>query len=684
MNAGLVFNGSSNIELRDFTIDSCGVQIIHKELADVTGNASKSIVFVNTTNVVLQGLVVANSNGYGLMISDCFGSTLLNNIIFENNKVIDSELEYTYGGGGLVIVFIPYQKQQKTQYTISNCKFEDNSANIRKSYWDSEKGGGMSLIFLHYSQDIYIKLEKCYFKNNTGLHGGGLFSHYSDNSTNCHLAVYNTEFYGNHATTSSSNSEEKAGGGVQLGFSINPLQATLQEIPMNNSMLFDSVNFTANTAYNGGGASLFISSKGMMIDECNNITFRDCAFVNNSGNGGSALEIIPSYTEQQRSQFIGQVLLVDCVFTDNVPNPESAIGQESTLFTYRIPVTFSGSTKFCNNGASAIYASLALLIFQEYTRVNFSNNVGSRGGAMFLAGQSRMLVYDNTAFQFTNNTASYGGAICSLPSDISILYGDTCFLTPQGKYYKNISFYFAGNEASKQIGNEIFVSSLASCCNFCQSRSHELITPELIFSSQCIGNFTFVKTGAPAGSNIATSPLILNTSLSYLELTPGLPHELNITQTDELGNVITDLFHVTAETEVVTGLVSYVHVANHNNSITLCGKPRTTGKIILKNNAPVVRRKQLDFSLSQCQPGFSLDKNACTCSAASKTHKYFQMPYCNKNSALITHGFWVGYIGDSSSEDTLFTGACSINFCSYKGKTVVNGYNKIPTSIKAR
>ena len=29
---------------------------------------------------------------------------------------------------------------------------------------------------------------------------------------------------------------------------------------MNNSMLFDSVNFTANTAYNGGGASLFISS----------------------------------------------------------------------------------------------------------------------------------------------------------------------------------------------------------------------------------------------------------------------------------------------------------------------------------------------------------------------------------------------------------------------------------------
>ena len=82
----------------------------------------------------------------------------------------------------------------------------------------------MSLIFFHYSQDIYIKLEKCYFKNNTGSLGGGLYS-YSDNSTNCHLAVYNTEFYGNNATRSSpSDSEEKAGGGVQLGYSINPLR----------------------------------------------------------------------------------------------------------------------------------------------------------------------------------------------------------------------------------------------------------------------------------------------------------------------------------------------------------------------------------------------------------------------------------------------------------------------------
>ena len=37
---------------------------------------------------------------------------------------------------------------------------------------------------------------------------------------------------------------------------------------------------------------------------------------------------------------------------------------------------------------------------------------------------------------------------------------------------------------------------------------------------------------------VATSPLIFNTSSSHLELAPGLPYKLNITQTDELGNNI--------------------------------------------------------------------------------------------------------------------------------------------------
>ena len=449
--------------------------------------------------------------------------------------------------------------------------------------------------------------------------------------------------------------------------------------------MFDSVNFTANTADNGGGASLFLSSikKTMVSEKLNNITFRKCVFVNNSGNGGSALEITPSYTEQQRSQFIGRVLLIDCVFTGNFPNYQNEIGQESTLFTSQILITLRGLMKFSNNRASAILASSALLIFQENTSVEFSNNVGSKGGAIFLSGDSRMLVNDNTAFHFTNNTASYGGAICSLPSDISIAYDASCFVMPQKNDYKNITLHFIDNMTSKQIGNDIFVSSLTSCCNFCQNRLYKYVSLMHIFSIQCIGNYTFTNTGVN-GSSIATSPSLLNTSSSCLELIPGLPHELIITQIDELGNA-SDLFHVTAKTEDFSGLVKYAHVSTKKGSITVYGKIRTNGTIVLENNAPVVSRKKLNFSLSRCPPGFSLDyEKACTCSATKEDDRYFQMPSCNNVSALITHGFWVGYIGNSPSESTLFTGACVADFCSYNGTLPKNGYNEIPISIKTR
>ena len=446
--------------------------------------------------------------------------------------------------------------------------------------------------------------------------------------------------------------------------------------------MFDSVNFTANTADNGGGASLFLSSikKTMEFEKLNNITFINCVFVNNSGNGGSALEITPSYTEQQRSQFIGRVLLIDCVFTGNVPNPQNEIGQESTLFTSQILITLGGLMKFSNNRASAIYASSALLIFQENTSVEFSNNSGSKGGAIFLSGDSRLLVNDNTAFQFTNNTASYGGAICSLPSDNSISYGGSCFLIPQGKDYKNISLYFAGNKASREISNDIFVSTLASCCKYCQIWSNETINARNVFEKQCIGDYTFVNTGVP-GSSISTAPSQLNTSSSYLELTPGLPHQLNITQTDELGNDVVDMYIVTAEitTDVKKSLITV-----HNSSITLCEKPGTNGVVVFENNAPVVRREYCNFSISQCPPGFSLNSdNVCVCSAFTG-NKYFQMTNCDENSALITHGFWVGYIGNSSSEDMLFTGACVADFCSYRENSPLNGYNEIPTTIKTK
>lgn len=106
----------------------------------------------------------------------------------------------------------------------------------------------MRLYLIEQSQDIEIKIDSCFFKNNKASYGGGLFAWFSANSTNCHLTVYETVFTENTAV-------KKSGGGVHVGYTI----GQHQETPTRNSMLFDSVNFTANDANSGGGASILCS-----------------------------------------------------------------------------------------------------------------------------------------------------------------------------------------------------------------------------------------------------------------------------------------------------------------------------------------------------------------------------------------------------------------------------------------
>ena len=128
MNAGLVFNESSNIVLQDFTIDSCGVS--SSEAVWLTGNARKSIIITNTTMLVLQRLAIANTNGCGLLIANTFGGVLIDSVVFCSNKITGSDVHFTDGGGEMVALFMSNQSQHATNYTIINCVFEDNSANV--------------------------------------------------------------------------------------------------------------------------------------------------------------------------------------------------------------------------------------------------------------------------------------------------------------------------------------------------------------------------------------------------------------------------------------------------------------------------------------------------------------------------------------------------------------------------
>ena len=88
----------------------------------MTGNASKSIIISNTVDIELQRLVIIISHCYGLSIENSFGNVLLHTLKFLNNRIALTGDEYTYGGGGLAVMFVmTHMASNLTDYNISNC-----------------------------------------------------------------------------------------------------------------------------------------------------------------------------------------------------------------------------------------------------------------------------------------------------------------------------------------------------------------------------------------------------------------------------------------------------------------------------------------------------------------------------------------------------------------------------------
>ena len=685
MNAGLVFNESSNIELRDFTIDSCGVQINHEKLTNLTGNASKSIVFTNTTNVVLQGLVIANSNGYGLLIHNCFKNMLLGDVIFRSNKLTGPETEYTHGGGGLVILFMPLQYQQdRTHYNISNCTFANNSNNIKLQEKNrfkpkmKEKGGGMRLLFLRNSSNIQVVISSCHFENNTSTYGGGLFLQVSDNSSNCQVTVNNSMFIANHC-------EVYGGGGADVGFTIYDL---IPGYPKNCSVLFESVQFRDNVAYIGGGVSIFTSTDNEIKPNMRNTaTFINCSFVNNYATGGAAVDIRPDLSLQHGSTFIVKVSFKDTQFIGNVPTqiPNHEQTENTVLQTNEVIVRFYGFILFSDNKATALYSASSLLIFGHDSTVKFLRNTAEKGGAVQLTGNSRMQLKNNTHFEFVNNSASVGGAICASPSQAhGFTYTDVCFLYPNKLVRDdNITstLVFTGNKAFTGIGNNIFATSFTPCLGLCQFRENRKLTTKDIFTGKCIGNFHFSE-GIHNGS-ISTIPRTINTLNSTYEPISGFPLYLNISQIDEMGNDVGKMFILEAYFPNTTEMF-LDHETIMHNSISIYGKPGKSGTLCVKNVAPVIRRATINIKLANCPPGFTVQEgDACQCSVFKNSDRYSGISSCQNNAALITLGYWAGYIGNES-EYTLYTGICDSSFCNYDYQVSIRGQHILPNTTSSK
>ena len=137
------------------------------------------------------------------------------------------------------------------------------------------------------------------------------------------------------------------------------------------------------------------------------------------------------------------------------------------------------------------------------------------------------------------------------------------------------------------IGHNIFALSLAPCLGLCQDREMKSLHIHNIFTSDCIGNFSFDQ-GIDRGS-IATSPLAISCSPCDHQLIPGFPLHMNIIQIDEMGNDMGDISLLTATLNNVSTDVSLEQLTVSQNSVTLRGMPGQSGVISIQNVGPIYR-----------------------------------------------------------------------------------------------
>ena len=242
--AGLIFYNCSSVMISGFTVSNCG----GRETNDLS---VQSILVKSTKNVIVKEIAVTNGTGHGLSFQNVKGQVSILDSNFSYNKHRPYN-DYEEGVGGMLILYnSTYTGEYVTQvtYTIANCTFINNAANLGLEDWDanSNHGGGLSLV-LSNCNDVAILVTMCYFSQNKAVFAGGLSVMHTAQQQRNRIIIKDTIFYNNVATY--------GGGGADIGF----LTDDHDKYPNDTTVVFHNCSFTNNKASFGGGAGIYVTA----------------------------------------------------------------------------------------------------------------------------------------------------------------------------------------------------------------------------------------------------------------------------------------------------------------------------------------------------------------------------------------------------------------------------------------
>lgn len=707
---GFAFVSSQRISFENILFNECQTNSkMPVELAGKNPNTVTGLAFYNSSDIILKNVTVRNSQGIATLFYNTMGENIIDGCSFLNNQI-----NYTQppsyvnikadprASGGLYILFFycltdstnpncitHIDPDPMTLYTISDCTFSLNDASQREFIEPRlsnasliqfrevvSKGGGLSLLLHGYATRNSITVRRSTFERNSATWGGGVHVCYRDFSKYNHVRFENCNFDSN----SSPNRLEPGGshgGGVDAVF----LQDDADDL-QDNSIVFDSCNFTNNSALFGGGVSLQVSE---IQGTGNNIHFTNTTFMGNQANVGAAADLSVSFLTSKFGQTTGHTLVTfeDCSFSKNIFKTDSTRLRHTTrigngvLYIYRVQARFKHTnTFFGNEGTSLVLATRAHLM--RNSQLNFYNNSGIFGGALRFTGGSRLDISHGTSLEFVGNSADYlGGGIHAIYSDVhSEVYQSNCFLQYEDQNLDpdnwNATFTFINNTALNKR-NSVWSSSLVPCY---RSNYSSGAVREDVNSTFCWRNWKYIDSDCHSevsSGGTRFEPKIATTPTIY----PGIAHTVPLRVEDDFGNDVSSESILVAE--VIDGdakVGDRDSFFRADSNLTILGTPNTTITLSLQTLGPSGFIRHCHVNILPCPPGFVplpfnitdtyLPANAtpkCVCDDRSNYNGNVE---CDQNAvtATILNGFSMSY--DTSSERVI-VGA--IPFVTQRGPT---------------
>lgn len=713
-NTSLAFTLAKSLLFRGFTLNGCGgwrVSSVGPTEWNVTNPKFLTALYINyCLDLTIQNVTISDTPGVALNVYSVAGSVVIKDSSFTDNVPLGSNEtnininstdlfmvpgtmgEYAKAGGGIFMLMgltknnpLKITPQEAKQYiknnnniAITNCLFKGNRAPTPEFEMTQipslpfSRGGGLALFITGNSSNNRVLIDSCRFLKNEAVWGGGMQIELNKQIQNNNITITNTKYSFNYARAE--------GGGLRLAFNIDE-DITL----LPNKVSLFSCDIYRNNALWGGGlttyGTTFLTMPNSYAEyQRSLITFKSCKIFGNKGTIGAA---IGSFLVNRNEDEIGpglpyHMIFDNCNISQNnviIREPSYVVGQ-GAVYSDEVPLIFKNNNNIFSNDGTAVVLDSATMIV--YHNVNFSSNIGFRGGALAMYGDSKIILMKKSSlYFFKNHCNEKGGAMyVSAPGPPLVSFNSNgvkihkCFFTYE---VEDVDFndwkteiIFQGNTvgdasfATNSSGRSVFASTLRDCRRIGETRENNTAL-EWKFIKYLNKNGTEVS----IKGEVVTEPIDIIFKEAEWQVSPGQVFNASLSLFDEKKNRVYGIIQVNVKennSKVKLGVPSPLFlVYDKIVGLSFLGKLNNDyfSVDLTTTSKHLVHKTIKNLKLQSCNPGYHFKNNKCVC--MSDKEKGIYNCSADGHTIFIREGYWAGTV-----DDDFYTNACPNSYCAFE------------------